>query len=31
LIGLYPTPFFAAMESSVAALADQFGTAVASQ
>ena len=31
VIGLYPTPFFAAMESSVAALADPFGTAVASQ
>jgi NADH-quinone oxidoreductase subunit M len=31
LIGLYPTPFFAAMESSVGALAQQFGTAVASQ
>ena len=31
LIGLYPTPFFAAMESSVTALAQQFGPLVASR
>ncbi len=31
LIGLYPTPFFAAMESSVGALAQQVGTELASQ
>jgi NADH-quinone oxidoreductase subunit M len=31
LIGLYPTPFFAAMETSVSALAQPFGAAVAAR